>query len=1005
MRRASLLRVFTAVACLAAASFAQVNTASLLGRVIDASGAVVPNAKLLVRNTQTGFERSVVTDENGAYDLRSLAIGPYTIEVQVPNFRKEVREGVVLAAGDRVRLDFTLQPGQVTESVTVSAAAPLVNAASPELGTVIDSRKVTDLPIAGRNFTQLVTLQPGVQSSGVNGRQSYNLNGLSQWGLNITLDGTDASFGESQSFGDPSGRSVLNTVSVDSIQEFRILAGTFTAETGRASGGAINIITKGGTNDFHGVLFEYLRNTKLDARNFFAARRDPLVQNQFGGTFGGPIVRNKLFFFGSYEGARRRVGQQIVSNVPTASLRARSPAVFQPYLAQVPLPTEPVSADVGIHRRSDQFRTDENLYNIRGDYNTGKTITTLRYSLNDSDNSIPNVIPANRQAFSIRNHLATVSNTYTISPAMLNEVRLGFNRWVVPRLNTTFFGGFGEVNVAGVMPISNFEGLLRFIDNAYTLADNVSLRRGRHSLKAGFEIRRLMSNRIQKQNPVYTFNSINDFLNNVPNTVRIILGQPGAELRQWQTGIFFQDDFQVHPRLMLNLGLRWEYYTPVAEAKGRLFNVVGDPFGPFRPAGAQIYDKDLNNFNPRAGLAWDVTGRQQTVVRAGFGVYSSPLAPIFIWDTPTIDPRQPFAFNATPADIPGLAFPLTGSLAQAVSNPDTALQLGLLPSVVGRRIIDPHLRDTYSDQWNFSLQQQLGQKFSVQAAYVGNLQLKAVNTRSVNLIDPVTKRRPDPTSGEILMIEDSGRRSYNSLQFSAHARVIHGLTTDAYYTWGHSLVYGGDDCCTGSNDVVQDQENNIAGSRGPANNDVRHQFTWAYAYDLPGSWARGSGWDRLVDGWSLQGIVRARTGFPVNIVSGRDVRGNGLAGPQRPNYVGGSIYASNQSIQQWFNKDAFALPPAGQYGNLGKNIATGPGFASWDFSVIKNTRIAEKHFLQFRAEFFNFLNHTNFGNPNQATAVGVTTSATSAPLVAPNFGQILAAREPRQVQLSLRYQF
>ncbi len=983
---------YVALILLALPALGQVNTAGLLGTVRDSSDAVIPGARITARNTLTNLERAATADADGNYLFAALSIGDYEIKAEYSNFATETRKGLVLAAGDRVRLDFVLRPGQVAEAVTVSGTIPLMNTVSPELGTLIDSQKVTSLPMNGRNFIQLVTLQPGVQSSNVNGRQAFNLNGLTQWGLNITLDGTDASFGESASFGDPSGRSVLNTVSVDSIQEFRVLAGTFTAETGRASGGAINIVTKGGANDYHGVLFYYLRNSALDARNFFAARKDRLVQNQFGATAGGPIKKDKLFFFGSFETARRRIGQQLASNVPTAAFRARSPAVYKPYFDLLPLPTEPVNADTGIHRRGDLFVTDENLGNGRLDYNTNNTVTTARYSINDSENSIPNIIPANRQVFNIRNHLLTLSNTWTISPAALNEVRLGFNRWYIPRLNSTFFGGLGEMAIPGVLTAGNFEGFLRFVDNAYTYADNFTYRRGRHTLKTGFELRRLQSNRIQKQNPVYSYNSVDDFMANRPLTVRVILGQPDAGLRQWNTGLYFQDDFQVHPRVMLNLGMRWEYYTPVTEAAGRLFNVTGDPFGGFRPKGANIYSRDLNNFNPRIGLAWDVTGKQRTVVRAGFGVYSSPLTPIFIWDTPTIDPRQPFAFNATRQDIPDLAFPISGKLAQAVANPDNALALGLLPPVVGRRIIDPNLRDTYSNQWNVAVQQSLSKNFVFQASYVGNQNLKAVNTRSVNLVDPVTRQRQDPRIGEILIIEDSGKRFYHGLQLSLRGRQVKGLTTDVFYTWGHSVVYGGDDCCTGTNDVIQDFDN-IRGSRGDANTDIRQALTFGYSYDLRlDRWTSGGALGRIAGGWSIQGITQIRSGRAINILSGRDIRGNGVGGSQRPNYAGGSLYAANQDIRNWFNKTAFTLPAAGQYGNLGKNAARGPSFAQWDVSVIKNTRIFGEQSIQFRAEFFDLPNRANFGNP-------------VASFVSPNFGQILSASPGRQIQLGLRYRF
>lgn len=983
---------------------AQVNTATFLGQVTDASGAVAPNAQVVIRNLSTNLERSTNADLNGNYYLSSLPAGSYRITVTAPGFKAGVMENIVAAAGDRLRLDFALKAGDIVESVTVRGETPLVNAASPELGVVIDSAKVAELPLNGRNFTQLVTLQPGVQSSSVNGRNSYNFNGGTQWGVNITLDGVDASFIESPSFGDPSGRSLLNTVSVDSIQEFRVLTGTFTAETGRASSGAVNVITKSGTNSYHGSLFEYFRNDRLDARNFFTyapLKKDPRRQNQFGGTLGGPIIKNRLFFFGSYEGARLRVNQLVTATVPTAEFRAQSPAEYKPYFDLLPLPTSPIinsatglpDRNAGTLRRSDQFRDDENLYNIRADYNTARSLSFIRYSLNRSENSIPNVIPANRQAFSIDNHLVSISHTHTLSSAMVNETRIGFNRWFVPRLNSTWnnANGLGEIGISGILTGGNAEGLLRFVDNSYTLADNLSYRHERHSLKTGFEVRRVLSDRIQRQNPVYSYNSAADFLANRPASVRIIFGQPGVGLRQTQTGIFLQDDFQVHSRLLLNLGLRYEYYSPVSGTNGRLFNVVSNPFGDFRPRGAQIYGKDFNNLNPRLGLAWDVRGNQKTVVRSGFGVYSSPLSPIFIWDTPTIDPRQPFAFNASPVDIPGLKFPISGSLRDAVLDPTRALALGLVPAVVGRRVIDPNLRDTYNLMWNATIQQQLANNWAIEIGYVGAHNLNAINTRSVNLTDPATRQRPVPSISEILIIEDSGRRKYNGLQVSLKGRQSHGLTTDIHYTYGHAIVYGGDDCCTGTNNRIQDFDN-IAGSVGDANTDVRHALTFSYSYALPTGNLKTPLLKQVVGGWTVQGITRLRTGMPVTIFSGLDRRGNGVGGTQRVNYVGGSQYAADPTIANWFNRSAFAIPAAGTFGNLGYNTARGPGSAVLDLSLLKNFSLRNEHRLQFRAEFFNFPNHPTFGNP-------VNNFSSTA------FGQIQTANTGRNVQLSLRYQF
>jgi outer membrane receptor protein involved in Fe transport len=983
------------------AAFAQVNTATLLGQVTDSSGAAVPNAAVTARNLTTNFERSTATDAEGNYFLASLPLGPYQLEVKMGGFRTEVRSGVTLAAGDRTRLDVALTAGQVTESVTVNAEAPLVNTASPERGVVIDSAKVAELPVNGRDFTRLVLLQPGVQSYSINNRTMFSFNGSTAFGMNITLDGTDASFIESPSFGDPSNRGLINTVSLDSIQEFRVQTGTFTAETGRASSGAVNVQTKSGTNSYHGSLFEYFRNDALDARTFFAARKDPRRQNQFGGSFGGPIIKDRAFFFAAYEAARLRVNQQLTATVPTAAFRAQAPADLKAYLDLVPLPTEAIlvggqpNPNAGVVRRSDQYRSDENLMNLRGDYNTTRSLNFVRYSLNKSENSVPNVLPTNRQVFTISNHLATVSNTYTVSPTMVNEVRLGYNRWFVPRLNTTWNGGngVGEVTISGLLTATNFEGFLRFADESYTFADNLSLRRGQHALKTGVEIRRLISTRIQKQNPVYTFNNAADFLANRPARVRVIFGQPGVAQRQTQTGIFLQDDWQVSSRLTLNLGLRYEYYSVISGSDGRLFNVVSDPFGEFRPRGAPIYAKDFNNLNPRLGLSWDVDGKRQTVFRAGYGVYTSPAVPLFIWDTPTIDPRQPFFTDFTPADIPNLRFPISGSLRAAVVDPTTALSLGLIPRVIGRKVVDPDFRDTYNLMWNASIQRQLfSPNWALEVGYVGAHNLKTVQTRLVNLIDPVTRRRPNPNIGEIQIVENAGRRKYHALQASLRARASRNLTADVHYTWGHAIVYGGDDCCAGSASTRIQDYDNIAGSAGDAAADLRHVLTFNYSYALPVPKQSNAFLSQLLENWAVQGISRLRSGLAFTALSGADRRGNGVPGTQRVNYVGGSPYTADRTINAYLNPQAFAMPAAGTFGNIGFNTLRGPKAIDLDISLRKSFPVWREQELQFRAEFFNFPNRANFNNPVNNFSN-------------PAFGRIQTAGAGRNVQLSLRYQF
>jgi outer membrane receptor protein involved in Fe transport len=980
---------------LAIPALPQVNTATLLGQISDVSGAVVQTAQVSATNLETNLKRLVATDAIGAYRIEALPIGRYTLSVTAAGFKTEAHSGIVLAAGDQVRIDFSLAPGAVSDRVDVSGDAGLVNTESSEIGAVTTPQKVESLPLNGRNFTQLVLLEPGVQSASVNGRTSFNINGSTQWGLNIALDGTDASFQESTTFGDPSGNSLLNTVSVDSIQEFRVQSSTFSAETGRSSGGAINIITKSGTNEFHGSLYEYFQNDLLNARNFFAATKNELRQNQFGGTLGGPIRRNRLFFFGNYEEPRRIVGRLLSGLVPSAAFRASAPAVYQSYLQLLPLPTGPLSSpNAGLAYRNDALLDNEKVYNIRADYVQDRSTTMLRYSQNQSSNSVPYLMASNRQDFTISNQLATLDNTYNLTPSTLNEFRLGFNHWVIPRLNSTFNAGVANsISVPSLISDGNFEGDLRFADTSYDILDTVGHQSGKHSLKAGFELRRLQSDRIQKQNPAYSYNTIADFLANTPASVRIIFGTPGIGLRQWQSGFFFQDDWHASSRVTVNLGLRYEYFTVPAEVAGRFYNVVSNPFGPFGSRGAPIYSPDRTDFEPRVGLAWDITGKQKTVIRSGFGVYKSPITPFAIFNLANVSPLEPFAFNATVQDIPGLTYPVSGGVAAAIANPSLAPQLGLLPAVEGRLIVDPHLRDTYTLMWNFSIQQALAKNFMLQTAYVGSHTLKAYDTESLNVINPATGFRPDPAIGEIVITQDDGRRIYDALQVSLQKRLSYGLFADAYYTYSHTLIYGGDDCCSGSTNNNVENYSNIAASRGDAGTDIRHQITFDYGWDIPFFRRNASRLLReTLGGWAVQGITNIRSGQALNIVTGADIAGDGDASSQRVNYLGGPVYGSPQTLGNWFNKAAFALPANGTYGNIGMDVARGPISVNFDTAFVKNVSLWHEHQLMFRADLFNIFNHSNFGNPNTT-------------LTSPLFGQITSASSPRVVQLALKYRF
>ena len=970
--------VWIACGLMARPAVAQVNTASLVGRVLDASNAVLVDARVTVTQLETRFRRTSQTDVDGAYEIAQLPPGAYEVTAQKDGFTMVKRTGIVLVAGDRVRFELTLPAGAVTESIDVVARAPLTNTESSALGVVVNSREVQTVPLNGHNIMQLVNLAPGATPSRPQTVASFTMNGSSQYGLNISLDGTDASLIETPTFGDPSQQSLLNTVSPESIEQIELKTATFSAEVGRATGGVVNIITKSGSNTFRGTAFEYLRNDALDARNFFAAAKDPLRQNQFGGNLGGPVIADRLFFFGSYEGSRATIGRQVTANVPTEAFRARAPSAFKAYFDALPPPTEAIAgnADAGIYRRSDNFVSNENLSNGRLDYSQGRSSLFVRYSLNKSENSTPNLLPINRQVYPITNHLLTASHSYVLSDHTLNEVRFGVDDWDIPRASSSFDGGLGGITITGILTSGNAEGILHFVDSTYSIADNLSHRAGTHSFKTGFEFRRLSSGRTQRTNPQFSYTTAANFLANIPASVVVTYGNLGTVLRQYQTGGFVQDDWQVRPRLTVNLGVRYEYFTALGAIDGRMVSPGEDPFGPFQPTGPPLWTPNQDNFEPRVGFAWDTTGTQKTVIRGGIGVYRIALPPFFIWNAATIDPKLPASATYTPADVPGLSYPLSGPLAAAYANPLLAVQAGLAPAVVSRFAIDPNRRDPYTVSWNLTAERQLGADVMVQASYVGTRFTHAPNNVAMNLINPGTKLRLDPTIGEIDLSTNGGRRWYDGLQLAVRKRLSHGLAVNGNYTFSHTDQCGGEDAFGPT--VVQDWDN-IAASCGTSALEVHHMLVVDYSYELP--------W-----GFTLGGFTQARSGLPANLVTGRDLRGNGFPNTQRPNFAGGSLYADDQTYLNWYNKAAFSNPAAGTFGNLGYDAARGPAFVTVNVSLMKRLAIQGAQHIQLRADIFNLLNHVNFSNPDSN-------------INSPTFGRIAAADIPRQIQLSVRYQF
>jgi outer membrane receptor protein involved in Fe transport len=987
---------------------AQVGGGSVVGVITDEQDSAVPGAKVVAVNTATNGTRETLTNTSGYFEFPLLPAGTYQISVDAKGFQNSRSEKFVLNTGTHPRLDLKLKVGTVSESVNVTAEVPLVNATSTDLGVVMQTQRIEQLPLNGRNFQQLVGLQAGVLNTppGVTGgRGGIEFNGSPAYGNNLLLDGVDMSFGENNALGDSAagtggGGSLINTVSVEGIQEFKATGSAFSAEFGRATGGVLQVTTKSGTNQFHGTLFHFLRNNKLDANSFFNNRvglaRPPLRLNQYGGNIGGPIKKDKLFFFFNYEGAQVRRASTIQGNVPTPLLLSRVTPGIRAHLDGLPDDYQPTANPLlGLHRRNDARSNDENTYMSRADYRWGNHQSSVRYNYNRQTYDEPNLRPDNRRLFPMRYHNSVVQDTWSLRPTVYNELRLGFNRTSLNRVNSTLYTQPGWVEVTGAFA-SDFQSQLWFITNSFTLADNFTAVRGGHTLKMGFEIRDNRTARVQDTNVTHFYNNVDDLIADRPNNVRVTFGNPGGKLNSTNYGFFFQDDWRVNRRLQVNLGLRYEYFTPL---KGGFNIATTDPFGPFNKKGESMFFPDRNNFGPRAGIVWSPFGDQKTVIRAGSGIgYSAPQA-FFYYDGSFISPQIPFNAIFTPADVPAsvsLAFPFPqNTFRQGVIQNPAGLPRGL---VLGRNINDPDRADEYAIQWNLSLQRQMNKSLSMQLSYAGSRALKLITTDFPNIFAPKGGPRPRPEFGEVGQHINAGASNYNAMQFNVNQRMRKGMTLDFYYTWAKGMTYFGADTSDAASREGSVQDfTNVRGSIGPKVTDLRHRALFVYSYEipLPPSWNGMRAVKFVLGGWTTQGFIDLRTGFPVNVLAGADLGGTRRPTNQRPDYVGGDIHAQTSDRFVWLNKAAFDTSAAlreQRFGNLGYNAARAPGAISWDAAIHKTFPVREGHTLNFRFEMFNAANHMN-------------PSAPVATFTDPNFGRITNGSGGRNLQLALKYRF
>lgn len=980
------------------------STASIQGRVVDQAGAVVAGAQVTARHQGTGLARFANSDDEGNYLIAALPVGVYQLEIKASSFQSQVVENLVVEVARSIVQDFELHVGDISQQAVVTSTPNLIERTTVSVGHVIDKRMVQEIPLNGRYFLDLGLLVPGSVTSPQGAFSGAPMRGLGS--LTINTAGNREEAVNYMINGITLNNETFSTISfqpsINAIQEFKVDNSTFSAEYGQNSGAIVNIATRSGANQFHGELFEFLRNDALDARNFFnftSTEPPPFKRNQFGGNLGGPIVRNKAFFLFSYEGMRQRQGLDLNSLVLSDSQRAAATdPVIMRLIALIPRAnfvdssgspryissaTAPVNVDNWTIDINYNWSERERLH---GYYALQRVTSSEPSRTGNTISGFGNDIRMQRQVF-------TLNESHIFGPALVNEVRFGFTRWLssqtpVAQFNPADFGilngisepiGLPQINVAG--GALNFGGPSAQPsgrgDTNFIVADTLSLLYGHHSIKLGGEFREFLNNNFRRGTGTFNFPSVDAFIEGTATSFNVTLGNQSSSIEQGALGFFAQDNLKVAPNLTLELGLRYEWNMTPSERYDRF--IVFDPqSASLVRVGTQvdeIYHQNNKNFQPRLGFAWDLFGRGKTVLRGAYAILAD----------------QPMTSIVTGSSAnPPLAIPLTFTGPIRLDNAiNVASVAGLAPQTV-----DHNFDNAYLQSWNVNLQRELTPDLAVMIGYIGSKGTHLILRRNIN--QPVNGVRPFASLslsspilpgtplGNITQVESTGNSTYHALWVSANRRLARGLQFNASYTLSKSLDYNS--FSTGG--IVAQNSYDLRSDRGLSDFDARQRFVVSAIYELP--FKR----NQYIKGWQFAAIVQVQSGNPVNIVTDNTIV-NGVANTLRPDVTGPITILGD--VERWFDTSVFA--PVSHFGSLGRNVVIGPGFSNTDFSVLKNTRLSESMQLQVRAEIFDLFNHANLGQPGNVVGT-------------PAFGRITNTRFPtgesgssRQVQFAVKLIF
>jgi hypothetical protein len=988
------MRVVAFALMAALCAVAQIDRTSLTGTITDSSDRPIPGAGISVTHLATGLSRATITDSQGYYAIADLPAGSYRIVIRKPGFREAAYPKVDQAVGATRTLNTILRVSERNDAVTVAAVTSELDQTSASLSGSVEQEAIQNLPLNGRNWAGLTAFAPGAIDSGGSNQRTIRFAGRGRDDNNFLLDGVDAT-GIVNQVQKPNIRLAIPT---ESIAEFRVNTMLSPTEYGGATGAQVAVSSSSGSNQLHGSLFEYVRNSFFDARSPFDVTPGPppFRMNQFGADVGGPIQHNKTFFFFTYEGIRQQLDQTLIGFVPSADFRAQTLAlapVLAPIVNAFPAGNGP-SSGTGVvqYTGTGKLIQNEDAAMLRVDRHfSDNTTAFIRFNNDSAVSYTPLGVLTDRQQTITKPRNGVAELLHVFSPRLLNEVRFGFNQAISQTFNLT-----GEPYTLSVPSFSGLSGFSTSDQDGTTFSwiDDLTWIAGRHTVKVGMEVRRIQMNEGNSATTSLTYATLSNFQNNLLDSATVLATLPLKRMRKTQESAFVQDEFRLKPNLTLNFGLRYQFFGVFHESDGRALPFDFQTCGPagFCPTGSPFYYPKHDDFDPRLGIAWSpAASHGRTVVRAGAGIYHE--------DGQLDDQNFPIANDepryslARGSAFPNLTFPVDPFLINATG-------------VLSPKDLVRNRKDAYVTEWSLSVQQSLPGAVVGTVSYVGSKGTDIMNRGYTNTLIPGTSVRPDPALGQVEIRSNNSNSEFDALQVSLQRHFKQDLLFSMNYMWAHAI----NDASLGSGveDVFPENVNCRACERSSSDQDARQTLAAYMVYDLPlGAGKRyfsQPGLLRtLLGGWQLSGVAGGRTGLPVNITVTRTSSAlpDGNAGNQRPNVVPGVslIPAGGSTPSQWINPTAFSVPEPQTWGNAGRNLLRGPDLWQVDTAASRRLAVRERLALELRGECFNLLNRAQFGNP----AANISSPS--------SFGRITSlvnttgptgSGTPRQFQLALR---